>query len=139
MPSGPHGEHVRPLWDRTAELFGVMAAKRGLAAGEVIEEFQIVRGLLIRRLFQDPPPEGSPSLRDTLRLNRIVDRGVTHASVGHTDAMFFQLFEAKEGEVAKTPHEVADEAAAQLALIEEELTQIVGVMPVEATRKALEH
>ena len=98
-----------------------------------------MRGLLIRRLFQDPPPEGSPSLRDTLRLNRIVDRGVTHASVGHTDAMFFQLFEAKEGEVAKTPHEVADEAAAQLALIEEELTQIVGVMPVEATRKALEH
>jgi hypothetical protein len=123
---GPHGSHVQPLWDRTAELFGVMAAKRGLAAGEVMEEFQILRDLLIRTIYKDPPAEGLLSLRDTLRLNRIVDRGVTHASVGHTDAMFFELFERKDVDsVTPTPDELAREAEAQLDAVRNELGQIV--------------
>jgi hypothetical protein len=130
---GPHGAHVQPLWDRTAELFGVMAAKRGLAAGEVIEEFQILRDLLIRALFRDPPPEGSLSLRDTLRINRIVDRGVTLASVGHTDAMFFQFLEASESAVDTSPATIASEADVQLALVEAELLQIVGITPAESS------
>ena len=123
---GPHASHVQPLWDRTAELFGAMSAKRGLAAGEVIEEFQILRDLLIRTIFHDPPSEGPLSLRDILRLNRIVDSGVTYASVGHTDALFFQYLEAQDAPVHASPEEIIDEAERQLAVIEEELEQIVG-------------
>jgi len=123
---GPHAPHVQPLWDRAAELFGAMAAKRGLAAGEVIEEFQILRDLLIRTIFRDPPTEGPLSLRDILRMNRIVDNGVTHASVGHTDALFFQYLEAHDAPVHSSPEEIIDEAERQLALIEDELGQIVG-------------
>jgi hypothetical protein len=123
---GPHATHVNPLWDRAAELFGAMSAKRGLAAGEVIEEFQILRDLLIRTIFRDPPREGPLSLRDILRLNRIVDSGVTYASVGHTDALFFQYLEAQDAPVQPSPEEIIDEADRQLALIEDELEQIVG-------------
>jgi len=130
---GPHSAHIQPLWDRTAELFGVIGAKRGLAAGEVIEEFQILRDLLIRTLFRDPPPHGPLSLRDTLRINRIVDRGVTHASVGHTDAMFFQFFEADGAGGVASPEEIKAEAETQLALIEVELARIVETTPAETS------
>jgi hypothetical protein len=136
---GPHSSHIRPLWDRTAELFGAMGAKRGLAAGEIIEEFQIVRDLLIRTLFDDPPAEGPISLRDTLRLNRIVDGGVTHASVGHTDALFFQFFEAQDAPLENSPGDVVREAEAQLALVEEELAQILEITPAEATSDDVEN
>lgn len=134
---GPHGPHVKPLWDRTAELFGVMAAKRGLAAGEVIEEFQILGELLIRMLFEHPVAEGSLTLRDILRLKRIVDSGVTYASVGHTDAMFFQFFEPQESQVSKTSEEIVREAERQLGLVAEELSQVVEVTPAESVRDGL--
>lgn len=133
---GPHATHIQPLWDRTAELFGSIGAKRGLAAGEVIEEFQILRYILIRQLYREPPPQGPISLRDTLRLNRIVDRGIVHASVGHTDALFFQFLEANETPVEKTADDIVREAETQLTLVEEELAQIVEVTPVEATSGA---
>jgi hypothetical protein len=129
---GPHAAHIQPLWDRTAELFGSIGAKRGLAAGEVIEEFQILRYVLVRQLYREPPPEGPISLRDTLRLNRIVDRGIVHASVGHTDALFFQFFEAQERPIENSPGDIVREAESQLALVERELAQIVEVTPVEA-------
>ncbi len=86
---------AEPLWDRTAELFGSFAATRGLAAGEAIEEVQILRESVIRLMYQDPPgpPSGASGLRDVLQLNRLADRLVTHASVGHTDSLFFALFQ----------------------------------------------
>lgn len=91
----PMRSHAEPLWDRAAELFGSFAASRGLAAGEAIEEVQILRESVIRLMYQDPPgtPVGARGLRDVLQLNRLADRLVTHASVGHTDALFFALFQ----------------------------------------------
>lgn len=92
---GPMRAAAEALWSQVAELFGSFAAQRGLAAGEVIEEFQILREALIRLLWASPPvskPSGL-ALREVLRLNRVVDLGVTHASVGHTDALFFALFQ----------------------------------------------
>lgn len=123
---GPRGEQLRAIWIRACELFGTMAAKRGLAAGEVIEEFQVLRELVIRELYREPPGGGLLSLREVLRLNRIVDWGVTHSSVGHTDAMFFQLFESRDETVAAEPVDVAEEVQAQLALIRAEVAEIVG-------------
>lgn len=92
---GPYRDSVDPIWDRSAELFGSFAANRGLAAGEVIEEVQILREAIIRCLFQDPPlgAAGAMGLREILRLNSVVDRLVLHASIGHTDALFFALFQ----------------------------------------------
>jgi len=130
---GPLRDQVQPLWVRASELFGVIAAKRGLAAGEVIEEFHILRELVIRDLYRDPPMGGSVplSLREILRLNRALDRGVTHASVGHTDAMFFQFFERDEDSPPMTPEAVADEAGTQLEVITEELREILGAATAE--------
>lgn len=128
---GPHREQVDPLWTRAAELFGATAARRGLAAGEVIEEFQILREAVIRLLYQDPPLAGRArlSLREVLRLNRAIDRGVTHASVGHTDALFFSLFEGSGIPDAPPDGQLVGEVRDQLAELRAELDAIVGYVP----------
>jgi hypothetical protein len=92
----------------------------------VIEEFQILRTLVIRDLYKDPLVGGAPTLREALRLNGIIDRGVTHASVGHTDAMFFQLLGDADAPAALSAEQIAREADAQLALLREEVESIVG-------------
>lgn len=119
---GPLRDEIEPLWIRISELYGTTAAWRGLAAGEVVEEVQLLRELVIRELYRDPPLGGRVplSLRDVLRLNRSIDRAVTHASVGHTDAMFFQLFERGEA-AAHEPGGPVNEVREQLAGIREEL------------------
>lgn len=124
---GPYRDTIEPLWLRGAELFGSVAARRGLAAGEVIEEFQLLRELVIRDLYRDPPLGGRLplSLREILRLNRGIDRGVTHASVGHTDALFFQFFEG-DGMSGGAGEELADEVRAQLRTMADELEDVVG-------------
>lgn len=104
---GPMRAAAETLWVQVAELFGSLAAQRGLAAGEVIEEFQILREALIRLLWASPPvdePSGL-ALREVLRLNRVIDQGVTHASVGHTDALFFALFQG-----SGVPESLTDDA-----------------------------
>jgi hypothetical protein len=128
---GPYRDQVEPLWKRTSELFGAVAAKRGLAAGEVIEEFQILREVVIRLLYQDPPLGGRApvSLREILRLNRTIDMGVTHASVGHTDALFFSLFEGSGIPDAPPTAEVVEELQQQLQGIRAELRDILGDLP----------
>ncbi len=85
---------VDPVWKRAAELYGTVGAQRGLAAGDIVEEFQIVREAVVRIHFQAPPERygAAFSLSDALRLNRFLDSGVTHASIGHTDGLFFALF-----------------------------------------------
>jgi hypothetical protein len=125
---GPMRVEVRPVWDRCAELFGATAAQRGLAAGEVVEELQVLRELVIRELYRDPPMGGQVplSLREILQLNRAIDRAVTHGSVGHTDALFFQLFEKGEPEDALSPTELADEVLQQLSVIRSEFEATVG-------------
>ena len=128
---GPYRDQVEPIWTRTSELFGAVAAKRGLAAGEVIEEFQILREVVIRLLYQDPPLAGRApvSLREILRLSRAIDMGVTHASVGHTDALFFSLFEGSGiPETPPTP-ELVQELREELEGIRQELRQVLGDLP----------
>ena len=122
---GPFKEQVEPLWVQASELFGSMAAQRGLAAGEVIEEFQILRDAVIRFLYAEPPVAGllRISLRDLLRVNRFMDRGVTQASVGHTDALFFSLFQGRGVSEGLAKDNVA-EIREQLRHIEHEFREI---------------
>jgi hypothetical protein len=125
---GPYRDQVQPLWVRGSELFGNVAARRGLAAGEVIEEFQILREAVIRLLYQEPPLEGRAriSLREVLRLNRAIDRGVTHASVGHTDALFFSLFEGSGVPDVPPTAELKAEIQSQLDALRQELQEAVA-------------
>ena len=127
---GPLRGELRPIWDGCAELFGATAAQRGLAAGEVIEELQVLRELVIRELYRDPPMGGEVplSLRDILQLNRAIDRAFTHASVGHTDALFFELFEQREDQDRMPPAALAEEVTKQLSVIRDEFESTVRVL-----------
>lgn len=122
---GPHRVLVEPFWIRTSEFYGAIAAKRGLAAGEAIEELHFLRELVIRDLYRSPPAAGTVrlSLREILRMNRALDRAVTHGSVGHTDALFFEFFEGDRGTALLAGADVAAEAEAQLRQIEAELRE----------------
>lgn len=126
---GPYRDQVEPLWIRAAELYGSVAAMRGLAAGEVIEEFQLLREELVR-LFYDVPPVRDLdrlTLRDVLRLNRVVDLGVTHASVGHTDALFFALFQGS-GVPSDLTDEQGEEVRDQLESIGTEFSDVMELL-----------
>ena len=120
---GAHRSIVAPIWREAAELYGSLGAQRGLAAGEIVEEFQVLRQGVIRLLFEAPPARfgAAFSLGDTLGLNRFFDSGVTHASIGHTDALFFALFQGNGVPQVPTDQLVA-EVEQHLATIEEELS-----------------
>ena len=122
---GPYKNEIEPLWLQAAALFGSMASQRGLAAGEVVDEFQGLRDAVIRFLYAEPPVKGPQriSLRDLLRVNRFIDRGVAQASVGHTDALFFALFQGNgvsEGLTAVNVEEIRE----QLSGIREEFQKV---------------
>ena len=120
---GEHRALVTPIWKKAAELYGSLGAQRGLAAGEIVEEFQILREAVIRLLFEMPPARFGVAFSrgDALRLNRFLDDGVTHASIGHTDALFFALFQGNG--VPKVPTaQLVTEVEEQLKAIEEELS-----------------
>jgi hypothetical protein len=124
---GAYREHVEPLWLQTAELFGSVAARRGLAAGEGLEEFQFLREIVIRELYADPPAGGELILlRDLLRLNRVLDRGAVQVAVGHADAIFFALFRGS-GVPEHLNEEVVREVSAQLSALAEEFRAVTRV------------
>lgn len=135
---GSHRDQVESTWAQACELFGTLAAKRGLAAGEVVEEFQILREAVIRLLYQDPPLAGRIplSLREVLRLNRAIDKGVTHASVGHTDALFFSLFEGSGIPDTPPTGELVSEVESQVKAFRRELRLVLGRLPGEGFLEA---
>ncbi len=117
---GPYRTQILPLWSECAELFGSVAARRGLSAGEVIEEFQILREVMVRLMFERPPPTvRGLEMRDVLQLNRAVDIGVTQASVGHTDLLFFDLVHGSGGP-APLGRDDHDEVCEQIRTLQEE-------------------
>ena len=109
-PGDRQREQVEAILQQTAELYGNLGAHRGLAAGEAVEEVQLLRRVLLRFLYTLLPGGGSTgvSLRDLLQLNRLVDLGVTYASVGHTDTLFFNLFHGTGVSGTLTPELLAE-------------------------------
>jgi hypothetical protein len=91
-----HREQAGLIFDEAAELYGHLGAVRGLAAGEAIEETQLLREVLLRFLYLHPPAKGRHALglRELLQVSRSVDRLVTHAGIGHTDTLFFKFFQS---------------------------------------------
>lgn len=107
---GPLRRETKPIWSRVSELYGRHAAIRGLAAGEVVEEMQYLRELLIR--FLAPaiaalrPRQGMALL---LRLNRLVDRGVAMAVVGYTDELVASILpESDDGKPGRRTPDSAE-------------------------------
>ena len=95
----PARTELVPLWSECAGLYGSVAARRGLSAGEVIDEFHQLREVILRMMFERPPvgAGGRLPFREVLLLNRALDIGVTQASVGHTDLLFFSLLHGTGG------------------------------------------
>lgn len=95
---------------RTAALYGSLGCLRGLAAGEVVEEIQILREAILRVVFSEPAVliGADLKLREALRINRFVDELVTQASVSHTDDLFFQLLEGNGVPSTPTPDLLAE-------------------------------
>jgi hypothetical protein len=127
---GRYRDQLEPLWTQTSELFGSLAANRGLAAGEAVEEAQFLREAVLRLLYQDPPlaPTGPMGPREVLRLNRVIDELVTYTSVGHTDALFFALFQGS-GVPERLSDDVRYEIRSQLEAIRVLVDEVQVVQP----------
>jgi hypothetical protein len=93
---GGSRERAMEVWQHAAHLYGSLGVRRGLAAGEVVEELQLLRGVILRLYLLDFVPRASqegvgppPSHMEFMALNRILDRGVSRASVSYLDDLFF--------------------------------------------------
>ena len=90
---GPLRREVRTVWLNACEHYGRSASARGLAAGEVVEELQYLRELLIRNLAPVlAAMRARQGMAIMLRINRVIDKGVAVAVVGYTDALVATLF-----------------------------------------------
>jgi hypothetical protein len=123
---GPLRRDAQLIWKKASEQYGRHATARGLAAGEVVEELQYLRELLIRHLAPAiaalRPRQGMSLL---LRLNRLVDKGIAMAVIGYTDSMVATLLPRESGDGA--PHAPdADEIQSQIELIRAELTHLLA-------------
>lgn len=133
---GPLRDSVRPLFQQSAELYGNLGALRGLAAGEAVEEMQLLREVLLRFLYTDPPRHGDGGipgaigLRELLQLNRLIDEGVTFASVGHTDTLFFSLLHGS-GVAGEPEASVLEELGHQVRGLSDEADQMRSHPPGE--------
>jgi hypothetical protein len=106
---GPLRREAQIVWFHVCEHYGRVAAARGLAAGEVVEELQYLRELLIRHLshaFSALRPR--QMLAIILRLNRVIDKGIAVAVVGYTDALVATLFAQNGVPALATEYDAAD-------------------------------
>jgi len=124
--AGPLRRRAMSLWLSACEGYGRTAAERGLAAGEVVEEIQHLRDLLIRHLSEVIAAlPARASMATVLRFNRIVDKGTSHAVVGYTDALVETLFNQRGVPVAATgPTEAT--TSDRLGQLEAELKRLRG-------------
>lgn len=122
--TGPVRRQAAKLWWDSCEHYGRAAAGRGLAAGEVVEEIQHLRELLIRSLSDIIAAlPARYSMATVLRLNRQLDHGTTRAVVGYTEALVETLFN-QNGVPASVPEQVDAEALKTLEQMESELGNI---------------
>ena len=126
--AGPVRREAETTWTAAAQLYGTLAALRGLAAGEVVEELQHLRELLIREMADFfvalPARQALPTV---LRINRVLDAAVANAVVGYTDALVFAMF-AKEGVPVPTA-ETVQAAITQLDAIEADYRLLAERLP----------
>lgn len=123
---GPYRRETAPVWERLCEHYGQTAAARGLAAGEVVEELQYLRELLTRNLApMVAAMRARQGMAMLLHLNRMLDRGVSAAVVGYTNALVATLF-SQNGVPASGAEFDAADVERRLVTIEEKLVSVTG-------------
>lgn len=123
---GPLRREAKPVWGHLMEQFGRTAAARGRAAGEVVEEIQQLRLLLIKYVgafVAAMRPRRAVAV--FIRLNEIIDRGIAQAVVGYTDALVASLLMTDRQTQALTESS-PDDVARQLDLLEAELAAVAA-------------
>lgn len=91
---GERREVAREVWQHAAHLYGSLALLRGLAAGEVVDELQLLREVLLKLFLSDFSADGGSYEEhipptEFLTLNRVLDQGVSRASISYVDDLFF--------------------------------------------------
>lgn len=121
---GPLRREINTVWFHVCEHYGRTGSARGLAAGEVVEELQFLRELLIRNLAPVlVAMRARQGMAIMLRLNRVIDKGVAVAVVGYTDALVATLF-SQNGVPAHGPEHDFAEVERQLDGLEQELQAV---------------
>ncbi len=121
---GPLRREAKTVWQHVTEHYGRMAAARGLAAGEVVEELQQLRVLLIKYIgafVAAMRPRRAVAV--FLRLNGIIDSGIASGVVGYTDALVASLLMTDRSTQPLTEAN-ADDLGRQLDALESELSII---------------
>lgn len=123
---GPLRREAKLVWQNVTEHYGRMAATRGLAAGEVVEELQQLRFLLIKHigaLIAAMRPRRAVAV--FLRINAIIDGGIARAVVGYTDALVASLL-MTDRQTQPLTETSADDGGRQLEALEQALAAITS-------------
>jgi hypothetical protein len=123
---GPLRREAKSVWEQVTEHYGRTAAARGLAAGEVVEELQQLRVLLVRhigRFVAEMRPRRAVAV--FLRLNAVIDRGLAAAVVGYTDALVASLMMTDRSTTSLT-ETTGDDFERQLTSLEATLDAITA-------------
>ena len=123
---GPMRREAKVVWQQLMEHYGRIAAARGLAAGEVVEEIQQLRYLLIQHIGASVAAmRPRRAVAVFLRLNGIIDKGIALAVVGYTDALVANLLMTDRTTQSLTEAN-GDDMSRQLEAIEGQLSTIVS-------------
>ena len=126
--TGPLRREAQDTWYAATELYGRLAALRGLSAGEVVEELQRLRELLVLELAEFivalPARQQLPTV---IRINRVLDSAVSNAVVGYTDALVASMF-SRQGVPVPTADSI-QQTVAQLDGIEAEVRLLAERSP----------
>jgi hypothetical protein len=112
---GERKDQALEVWQQAAHLYGSVGLRRGLAAGEVVEEVSLLRECILRLLLDGGSGrwEDKAFHRDLLALNRCLDRAVVAASVAYVDDLFFAHLQGS-GVPEGVTEELEEETRAQL-------------------------
>lgn len=121
---GPLRREAKPVWEELMEHYGRTAAARGLAAGEVVEEIQRLRLLLIKYIgafVAAMRPRRAVAV--FVRLNNIIDHGIAAAVVGYTDALVASLM-MTDRQTQSLTEASAEDFSRQIEQMESELRTV---------------
>jgi hypothetical protein len=117
---GGQRERGLEVWQQATHLYGSLAVRRGRAAGEVVEELQLLRNVILRLFLVDAPPGSAPEANaefipplELLALNRVLDVGVVRASIAYVDDLFFAHLQGS-GVPGEITQELVEEMEHQL-------------------------
>ena len=119
---GDEREAGEEIWQQATHLYGALSVRRGLAAGEVVEEIQLLRTVILRFLLDSSEIDCTDRSfsRGFLAINRLIDLGVARASIAYVDDLFFAHVQGS-GVLEGISDSVQEEIRRQLETFRKEL------------------